>query len=369
MRSVRPRAGRGHEFRCAAVLDRCIDWDALLDTAIANIEVSRNLRQEFIASCKRSLTEQEGLVSVAKAGGSCRLLRVHDDDQQRRALVRYVPGNRRGISYFDFILSQQPDGRVRAIDIYVYLSGELLSQTMHRSFLQAAARLDPSLLDRLTGTENEFVRNVDNILALTTQFRQGRFREAMQVYEQLPPGLQHDENVLLMRLRMAQSLSDEQYQAVLEAMRTTFPRNANVDLLSIDYFLLKKDYARARKCIDRLDAATGGDPYLDLFRANAYMAEDKFEQARQATERLIKQEPEMVFAYWLALAISVKQQRYTDTARLLTILRQRFNIEMKDLSTIPEYAGFVKSPEYIRWRAEQEKQPSPASAQQKEKEK
>jgi tetratricopeptide (TPR) repeat protein len=352
-----------------SMLDRFIDWNALRDTIGAGMEMSSSVRQDFISSMNRSVNKPGGLkdsLASVVTDGSCRLLRIHDEDQQRRALVRSLSGDG-ALRYFDFVLSQQPDGQVRAVDFYTYQSGELASQTLRRSLLPVLTHENRGLLDRLTGTENDFVRNLDKIQAISTQFRQRKFQEAMLIYEQLPPGLQHEKNLLLLRLRIAQMLSDEQYMAALEALRTTFPRDANVDLLSIDYFLIKKGYARARKCIDRVDAVTGGDPYLDLYRANSYLAEDDFKAAQQAIERLIKQEPDLIHAYWVAVTISLKSEHYAETARLLTIVQRRFNLTIKDLLTVSEYAGFVKSPEYQTWLAEREKQPSAAQPKEKAK--
>ena len=37
-------------------------------------------------------------------------------------------------------------------------------------------------------------------------------------------------------------------------------------MISIDYYLLKKDYPRGLECIDRFEQAVGGDPYLNIIR-------------------------------------------------------------------------------------------------------
>ena len=60
-----------------------------------------------------------------------------------------------------------------------------------------------------------------------------------------------------------------------------YPTDPGLDLLSITYYTDKKDFARARECVDRLETAVGGDPYLDVTRAAINRAAGKYEEARR----------------------------------------------------------------------------------------
>jgi len=54
-------------------------------------------------------------------------------------------------------------------------------------------------------------------------------------------------------------------------------------------------------------------------------------------------------AYWRLVDVSLHQKDFAETARLLNLLADRFQMQIKDLTTVPSYAEFVRSPEYKDW--------------------
>jgi hypothetical protein len=62
--------------------------------------------------------------------------------------------------------------------------------------------------------------------------------------------------------------------------------------------------------------------------------------------RAMEQEPTLRIAYFTAEGISMKAGTYDETLTLLKSLDQKFKMQFNDMKTIPEYAGFVKSPQY-----------------------
>ena len=46
-------------------------------------------------------------------------------------------------NYHDFVLARRPDGKVRAVDAYMFLSGELISQSIRRLYIPVAAKVAP----------------------------------------------------------------------------------------------------------------------------------------------------------------------------------------------------------------------------------
>ena len=60
----------------------------------------------------------------------------------------------------------------------------------------------------------------------------------------------------------------------------------------MDYHFLKQDYPKTAKAVDQLDQQVGGDPYLNLFRANIAIGQNDAEAARGFVETLIKALPD-----------------------------------------------------------------------------
>ena len=82
------------------------------------------------------------------------------------------------------------------------------------------------------------------------------------------------------------------YRRAVEAFQTTFPKADNLPLLLMDYHFLKQDYPKTAKAVDQLDQQVGGDPYLNLFRANIAIGQNDAEAARGFVETLIKALPD-----------------------------------------------------------------------------
>ena len=47
--------------------------------------------------------------------------------------------------------------------------------------------------------------------------------------------------------------------------------------------------------------------------------------------------------------MSLATKEYADTARLLTLIETKLGLRISDLTKLPTYAGFVKSPECAAW--------------------
>jgi hypothetical protein len=352
-----------------AALISLIDWDALIETATAGVEAPTEFRKAFAKGLKGSLNREQSLVGQivarAKEGGSYTLLRIHDKNGRRCALFRLLPANDGGVNYHDFVLARSPTGQVRATDLYVFLSGELISQTFRRSYIPEAAYASRGFLAKLTkrsGPEKEFVDNAPKLQQMIKNLREQKFPAALEVFNSLPPRLKKDKTYLLIRLQAAQGVDEQTYAAAIEDFRSAYPSDACVDMMSMDYFFLKKQYAQAFECIDRLDRAVGGDPFLNLLRANAHVVEGKFDDAERDVRRTIEQEPTLQQGYDLMLVVSASKGNYDETLAMLKILSDKFHVQFGDLSTEEALAGFVKSPQHQQWLEYQKaNRPAPAS--------
>ena len=234
------------------------------------------------------------------------------------------------------------------------MSGELITKTLRRAFLPVAAHANRGVLERLAGTEGEFMANLPTIERMNRSLQEGRPKEVLADYKTLPPGLRKDKNFMLMRLRASQGVGDAEYAAAIEDLRKEHPDDPCIDMISIDGYSFKKEYRQAVACVDRLDKAIGGDPYLNVLRANLLVEVPDLDAADRAARAAIAAEPTLVEAYWARVAVTLKRPDFAETARVLGQITRRFHLQFGDLAAQPLYAEFVKSPEYAAWRKSQE---------------
>lgn len=345
-----------------ATLNSTIDWDTLIDTATAGIDAPAQTRKGFANGLKAALTQERSLVGQiiarTKEGGAYSLLRIHDQDGQRRALFRMIMPANSGVNYHDFVLARSRSGVVRAVDLYVYLSGEMISQTFRRMYIPTAAHESRGIVARLTGLsgpEKEFVENFPKFEQMAKALREQKFQAVVDTYNQLPAPLKKDKTFLLLRFQAAQGLDEKTYAAAIEDFRTFHPSDPCVDMLSIDYFLLKKQYPRALECIDRLDKAVGGDPYINVLRAGLYLEQGNLDEAERNARRAIEQEPTLSGGYMTMVTVSARKKHYDETLAMLKTLHDKFRVRFDDLAGSEALTDFVKSPQYQEWLAYERK--------------
>ena len=346
---------RGMTSGDLTTVDKLIDWDAVVQKATVDVEATDRFRDSFQLGLKQSLMGEHGFVRKTRRslenGGTIRLLRVRQLDGQSRALLRVWPA--RGLLVYDeLLLVRCPDGAVRVVDVYVFSSGELISESLHRSYLQAAAGQGRTRFGKSTAKDNELVQHLATIAEMTDNFRQQKFPEALAAYQKLPENLQREKNLLLLRLSAAQKLGADEYSAAVEAFRAAFPHDSALDMVLVDYYLKNQMATEGLACVDRVDRAVGGDPGLAYTRAQFYLAAGQLDAARAHANQALAAEPRQACISWTLTVISAEQQDFAETVRLLRSLREKLQVPIPDLTKIASFAGFVQSPEFAKWRGQ-----------------
>lgn len=342
-----------------AEVNQMIDWDTLLGRATAGPQAADKFRAEYQLGLRQKLATAPGLagqmVDQAKKGGDYRFLRVHTVDGQKRALVRLMTGEQGNLNYHDLVLVRRPGGQVGLADMFMFASGEFLTTTMRRAYLPMAAESSPTVLDELTPNETEFVQQLPRLGAMSVERNEGRPENALEIYAQLPMSLQRDKSVLMLRLSSAEHIGEREYDAAVGEFRRAFPDEPCLDLAAVETYMGQERWELARGCLDRLEKSVGGDPYLNVLRANLSLAEDKCGDARKFAQSAIDAEDSLALAYWSLVAISLKERNYDETSRLLNVISAKFHSDFNDLKAIPDYLDYVKSPQYRKWAEKQPK--------------
>jgi len=326
-----------------------VDWDAMLNKAMAGAPATPKVESDFRTGfLKGTASFQEAILKAVADGGSYKLLRVRQVGAQRHAIFRLLAGG--NVNYHDLWLSTGPRG-VRINDIYVYMSGETLSESFRRGWLPVAAEANKGLVDRLVGPENEFIRSASQWREVQRLLKEGKRQEALEGYRKLPASVQGTRMMLLTRIGITQGLEEPLYVEAIEAFRRAFPSDPALDLILVDAFFMKKQFGRAIESVDRLEATLGGDAHLKNLRAGLLFASRDLAGARTWAQKAVAEEPALVDAHWTLVTIALEQKDHAETARLLARIESELKVPIKDLTQIPEYAGFTKSPEYRKWMA------------------
>lgn len=334
------------------IATQMIDWEELFREATAAIDATDAFREEFIQGAlgaKGQFARQ--LAAGITKGGSFRLLRIQSSGKERRAVFRLLQP-KSGVKYQELVLAKDEAGQVRAVDIYVFPSAERMSRTMRRAYLLAAAQQPVNPISRVLGKDNDFIMHANEFREMSSRIQAEDYEGAAKIYSKLPAGMQEEKRVMLLYIQAASKLGDGLYTEAIDRFREAHPFDAGVEMGAIDGFLLKQDYERALEAVNRVDNAVGGDPYMNVLRANIHLMQDNTRLAKAFAREATKEEPELVDAYWTLVSVSLAEPNFKDTAELLTKLRDELKIEIEDLRGNPSYAEFVKSPEFKSFAGE-----------------
>lgn len=344
-----------------ATLGQLFALTTLMERSIADLTLSGTNKESVLkglktAAARNSFVDQ--IMAEIEKGGSYKLLRVHEVDGRTRALLRLLT-TESGVNYHDILLTRYPDGRVSLEDVYVFAAGEMLTQSVRRLLLPAAAELDRGLVARLRGTDQLYYSNLPKIQGMVRAVQAGNGREAVATYKALPAGLRQNKVILLFYLRAAAEVDDAEYTAALETFRQQYPADPAIDFISIDYFLLRKQYDESLRCIGAVAKAVGGDPYLHALRANVLVEAGRFPDARAAAEKAVAEEPSLPEAYWSRVSVALREKDHKDTLAWLKKVVEKTGAEIEDLAELDDYKEFVRAPEHaawVKWYADRKKQ-------------
>ena len=335
-----------------AALNRLIDWDAIHQRSTAGLDAPETLRTSFIKGLNQSLGTNKGfssaLMDAVKQGGSYTLLHTHTVGKRRRLVFRLLLANM-AMNYHDLVLARQPDGKVRVDDIYIFMAGEMLSQTYRQTYLQAVAQASGGLLGRLTGADQKYVQYFEKLGQMNEARRAGKFARVLEIYQASPADLRKEKTALLMRLQAAQQISEAEYKRSIEDFREEYPNDPSINIISVDYFFMNKQYPETIACIDQLDRAVLGDAHLQATLSAVHIEMNDLPAARADAMKAIALEPGLITGYWNLVNVALKEKKDDETLRILRLIRDKFQFEMADLTTIPAYNDFTKSPQYQEW--------------------
>ncbi len=343
--------------RDRATYNRLFDLDAVLDQATSGIEVPAKARASFIQGAKAGFAQgglSNAVFNATAQGGSYQLLRVHRVDGRPRVMFRLILPEG-GVNYHDYSLARRPNGEVRGVDLYVFMSGEQVSQSFRRGYLPLAAQANAGLLDRLTVGEQSYVKHLPTIKRMTEAAQGRRFAEALKAYGELPEDLRKEKTLLLIRLAAAQHLGNDENQKALEDFRQAHPEDTCLDFMSIDYFALKKDFAKSLEALERVEKSVGGDPYLLVIRAGLLAKSNDFAAAAASATKAAEQEPTLIPAHVTLLKIAALRKDHAETLRRLQDIDKKFPGALAGLENDSDFAEFRKTPQYKQWQKSREK--------------
>lgn len=330
-----------------------LDWTALIDRSAAGLNVPNAIKTGFRQGVQKGAGSPEGLFNQIRKqvelGGSYKFIRVFTDADGTRVKIRLLPAAG-GVNFHDFLI-HEVDEQIIAVDFKIALAGEDFSQIMRRFLIPLAAAENRGILERLTAKESALIKHLGDLQAITKANQSGHPEEVAGIVSRLPEEVRNEKLCLLQELQAAQALGDnDKMESAIARYRKVYPQDPAIDILSIDYFVLKNQLDQALQSAERFRKSTGDEAYVLTIIADLQWQLGNIKQARASVDKAIEREPDFVNAHWTSVAISLSQKDHTAVRKTLQRLITEFSvvIDPQAIQAEPTYTEFAKSPEFDR---------------------
>jgi hypothetical protein len=326
-----------------------VDFTVLTERAIAGVPSDAASKQAFVERFApgAAASFQQGL----RAFASFRFLGVVQTNAAGGVVFRCLSPEG-GVNYHRYILEQRAEGQVRIPDVYSMAAGDWFSETIRREFLASEGVGNPGLAARLTGPDAEWVRHAAMVAQAGRLVQQRQLAEFLNLYRQMPPALQEDRDLLLMRLVAGFSADPADQGQAMKLWERLYPTHPGADLVSFDKLAQRRDHARSAEALERMEVFVGGDPHLRALRGLQVGLAGERVKGRQLAEEALLAELDLVAGFDALLGIGLAGKEFGYVARDLDRAVDFVPVDVRDLVVQQSrYQEFRESPEGKRWLA------------------
>lgn len=281
--------------------------------------IRSGIGDSLVGSLCEATTSDPGVDANAP---SYALVRVRMVGGHPRPLLRLASDG--GLTYHELTLDKQAGGRIRAVDILLYATGETFSEMIG------------TMLSAISNYED-----AEPMIEAKRKLGMGDARGAREVIKRLPESLRHTKTVMMFDVAAAGAMNDDaEYLKSIDAFSAQYPDDPALDLVRIDQAFLRKDYKQVLAWVDSLDKRIGGDPYLDVQRASAYLEIKDHEKALTYAKRGTERVPELQQVWWALLTAQVAAKQFEPALVTVGELKTRFALELDE-------AGLRADPRFV----------------------
>jgi len=285
------------------------------------------------------------IVQVIQEGGYYNFVNYYEvNDSTYHLIFRAFVND--GLNYHEYELNLDEDLNPSISDIYIYLSGTYLSDNMKMIYLPMIENIKEGKPDL------QMLSDLKKMVEINENVRDKKFKEAKQLFYQLPDTLINSTLGYSMEIQLLQPEDSIRYEELVEQMSMNSNSAAAFYLSSIDRLLFEGDIVGAMECVDSLASYTGDD-FLDLHRGNLhYMGQDS-DSAIECFKRLLENYPFLPEAYDNLFTIYNLEQKYDEIVALIDPLMINLEATPEDVHEImiDSYPILSDHPSYIAWKS------------------
>jgi len=331
-----------------AAVSAAHDLDAFCRRVHGNATADKEFFAGFVLEYKKSAEPGEMMCRYAEQG-DLSFLRMRSSGEDQLALFRNANGF--GVQYIELLLQKDKLGKAVVADCYPYMLGEYVSQSLQFAYRAALREANPTAFSEVVNEKLD-VERLEKLLLMMQQSEGREFQAVLDTFKTIPPASRGVKTLHMMRVNAAREIDDKTLLEAIEDFERAFPGDRALALLKIDAYQITNDQTAALKSVDALEKAVGGDPFLNVLRADMNIKAGRIPTgvalAREAADQL----PEMLFAQASYLHALLTQKDYATAVKFLDRYEQKFGWNDAAIAQDEHFAPFLASKEYTEWKAQ-----------------
>lgn len=280
----------------------------------------------------KKITIGTQLVNALSDHDNFEFIKHYVKNNRHHVIFRLYTDKDASLNYQDYELIKR-NNKCRVADLYIYMTGETLAETMHNMFNSLYLKSFSSG----EFTEKEKIADMDKIKGIKELMNKGKNTEAKRIYDAFPAYLKKTKMVSLLNVLICANLTLEEYNTAIKEFQESFPDEPNMCLMMIDGYYLQKDYTNMLAAINALDAQINKDPLLDYHRYLSYDLLDKKDSGMLCLKRLVKTLPDFQKGVIELIAVDLKNNNTNEADSLISIYRKKPKFDQAKLNTIISY--------------------------------
>lgn len=316
--------------RESRMLDEAIDEKAFFKKM--DLESGKDANS-FQSGLKQNMKMGTKITASLTAKGTYSMIKQYEKDKVHHLLFRlYDDGS---INYHDYEL-KRTNGQPKVADIFIYMSGENLSETLKNLFDQFKDEFRES-------SNNESMRWIKRMPEVRSLIIAGKHQEALEIYDHMPDKIKKSRTFQIIHVEISSGLSDEKYSQAIAEYESLYPNEPNMQLLLIDGYILRKDYTKALNAVNELDKMIDKDPLLDFHRAMCYTLMKDDLKRTEYLERLVKNLPDFEAGILELLADYLETSEFEKAKPLIDGFKSKSEFNQSTLTMLLiQYPGYNK---------------------------
>ncbi|MCI0651130.1 MAG: hypothetical protein L0Z55_04535, partial [Planctomycetes bacterium] len=339
--------------RDANAFDALIDRSEAVERALRGAFVVNDASRKNLASVRESLEKSilrgEELLAILGDDGSASFLRARREGDAGKVLLRLQsPDNT--FRYQEYRIETKREGEPRVTDVRHIMDGYDATEIIRWRLLR---KLDSAPSAAAYGALEEPWEDEKRFAAIEKMCEAGQWRDAWRAANDLPLELRHTQRTLRRSFAIAEHLSREAVEEVFARWRRIWPLDPTPILCRQQYFASNALHVEAASTCSAIAAALADPLYWKMQEGHQFAAAGERAAARNCFRQAIELDARQDDAYWELVAMALADKDHPAVVALLDEMAAKLGMEYEDFTTTPEFADFVKSPEYQAWLARQ----------------